>query len=484
MPSVINPTLALLNQMLSLFSAEQIAVPPDFYSQASSINTLLKSDTSGLVNSLLDYAITSGQVDFSVETSNTNLTKILGEWMKNINVSLRGKVPTGIDSLAKEYYRERWKGSSLMVLRTLWEEVDGFTLPTKLWFASGKDIKIEDNSESMEIGLEKYFLKVNKNKSIALPTSKFEKIYVQRPYESWGVHYPVPYLIRRGVYYNLKFLEILNKKGSNVLGKAMEYLMLMKKGNVELSKNGNTDFTYSKEDLTKLKDDFQKLQDDMSFNRGSPLYTTNFDTELEHLIPEYEKILRGELYYPIEKRILAGLGFIEIIQGATSSRKDSVLNPKVFIGEVESGVNDFRAMMTDVLMDIIDKNKSLHRKFTSSDLIQIRTSPLKAFYGSGEREFLRSLYDRGLLSMRTMLELGVSVDLDEEAERRKVEESDGMEETMYPHLVQNLEQHPDSGENPNPDDPNEDNIPDDKKPGSPESKNYKTRPAKKPKNGK
>lgn len=477
-----SPALAMLNQMLSLFSAEQITVPMDFYSQARCVHNALACDSSGLVNSLLDYAISSGQVNFSVETSNTNLTSILNDWMKNVNSSLRGKIPTGIDALAKQYYRERWKESSFIVLRTIWEDVDGFQLPTKLWFATGRDVLVKDESTSAQLGTEKYFLKISKDKKIAIPSGPNEQIYIQRPYEPWGAHYPVPFLIRRGVYYNLEFLKILNKKGSNVLGKAMEYLMMMKKGSADLSKNGNTDFTYSKEDLTKIKDDFQKLIDDMRANRGLPMYTTNFDTELEHVIPDYMKAMSADLYGPIEKRILAGLGFIEIIQGATSSRKDSVLNPKVFMEEVQSGVNDFRSLMTDILMDIINKNVKLHKKYSAEEMIQIRTSPLKAFYGATEKEFIRSLYDRGLLSMQTTLELGVDIDIDEEAERRKKEDKNGYEDLFYPHLVQNMEQYPDdgSGASLNPSDPNQDKVPSDKKAGSPESKNYKTRPAKKP----
>ena len=490
-----SPALAFLNQMLSLFAAEQIVVPHDFYSQAVAVHNLMKMDGSGLVNSLLDYAISSGQVDFSVETSNPNLTKTLNSWMRSINSGLRGKVPTGIDALAKEYYRERWKESSFIVLRTLWEDVDGFQLPTKLWFASGRDIAVQDNPESVQLGMERYSLKISKNKSIPLPSGKNEQIYIQRPYEAWGTNYPIPFLIRRGIYYNLKFIEILNRKGSNVLGKAMEYLMMMKKGNVDLAKAGNSDYTYSKEDLTKLKDDFQKLIDDMRANRGLPMYTTNFDTELEHIIPEYGKVLTEELYHPIEKRILAGLGFIEVIQGATSSRKDSILNPKVFIEEVQSGVNDFKSLMSDILMDIIDKNKSLHRKFTSEDMIKIRTSPMKSFYGYDEKNFLRSLYDRGLLSKRTMVELGVDIDLDEEVERRMQEHEKELGDIMYPPVVQNMEQFandpdgelkavvtPDQVEQTPAKKSPSDNVPSDKKPGTPEAKNYITRPAKKIKN--
>lgn len=466
-----SPALAFLNQMLALFASRQIVIPDDFVSQVTAIHNILKSDGSGLANSILDFAISSAMTDFSVETSNKNLTVTLNDWLNNLNSSLRGKIPTGIDALAKEYYRERWKGSSLIVLRTLWENVDGFKLPTKLWFASGRDILIKDDSETVQIGTEQYLLKVSKDKKILLPASKDEKIFVQRPYEAWGNQYPIPFLIRRGVYYNLKFMEILNEKSSNVLGKALEYLMMLKKGDVELAKTANPDFVYSDADLKKVKDEFQKLLDDMRANRGIPFHTTNFDTEVQHLIPDYNKAMSQDLYAPIQKRILAGLGFIEVVEGITSSRKDSILNPKVFISEVESGVSDFKSLMTDILMTIIEENRVLHKKFTSSDLIQVRTSPLKIFFSIDDKDFIKSLYDRGLISKRTMLELGISVDLDEEVERRKDEQSSGLDEkdypsTMYPPITQN--QPPkDNGTTPG----NGDSIPADKK--GPEAKNFK-----------
>lgn len=148
-------------------------------------------------------------------------------------------------------------------------------------------------------------------------------------------------------------------------------------------------------------------------------------------------------------------------------------------------------------MDIVEKNKTLHRKFTSEDIISIRTSPMKTFFDGDEKTFLRSLYDRGLLSRRTMVELGVDVDLDEEKERRLAEHKEKLGEIMYPPVIQNMEQFandadgnlqpvvkPDQMQTPDSKNKPSDNIPDDKKPGTPESKNYNTRPSKKSNNKK
>jgi len=481
------PALTYLNQLLSLFSQQQINVPCDFRGRVQAIEQILDNDTSGLANTLLDFAINSGVVDFSIETSNKTLTKTLNSWLENINKELRGKVPTGVKSLAKEYYRERWKGSSLIVLRTIWEEVDGFKLPTKLWFVRGGDIEIKDENDSTKtIGSEEYFLRVAKDQSIPLPTGAEERIYIQKPYERWGSGYPTPYLVKRGVYKNLKILELLADKGANVIGKALEYLLLMKKGNEKLAENMNPEFIYTEDEMKQIKEDFNKLVHEMRRNNGSPMYTTHFDTTLEHLIPEYEKILSPTLYAPIERRIMSGLGFIEVVEGIDSNKKDSKLNPKLFIAEVQAGVDDYESLLTDVLMDIIESNKDLHRKFTNVDMIQFRSSALKNFLSDDVKDLLMRCYDRGLLSKRTMTELGTNIDFDAEVERRKQEQADGLDDktyptTMYPPVIQNQETIADAnqGDSTTPGQPlnkklknpskTEKTLPD-RKPGAPETK--------------
>lgn len=470
-----NPTLHWLSQLLSLYSSKSIQVPQDFREQVNAIESLLQSDGSGLVNSLLDFAIESACVDFSIETSNNTLTDKLNAWLANINSSLRGKIPVGIDALAKEYFRERWKGSSFIVLRTVWETKDGFTLPTKMWFCNGRDVEIYDDPETRAktIGSEEYKLIIDKDHRMNLPSSNQERIFIQKPFEKWSQDYPMPFIIKRGVYYNLKFLEMLNEKGANMVNKALEYLMLLKKGDVELAKLGKPEFIYDEEDLKKVKIDLQKNVDERHITNGIPTYVTNFDTQLEHLIPDYAKVLSEELYSPIEKRILAGLGFIEVLQGVTSSRQEAVLNPKVFISEVKSGLKDFSNLITDVLNTAIEINNPSHRKLTNADVIQVRTSPIKNFYGDDFLQFIRSMYDRGLLSKRTVVELGIDVDFDAEVERRKREQKEGLDQkydaTMFPPIVNNIDEQ--MGKNiAAPAKPN-DNLSQKKK--GPEAKNFK-----------
>jgi hypothetical protein len=477
----LNPLLKWLWDLLSMFSGEEITIPGDFHTQVSSVRKVLDSDLSGMVNSVLDFAIDCSLVDYSVETANANLTTKLNVWLKNINEELRGKIPTGVKSLAKEYFRERWKGSSLLLLRTTWEEVDGFWLPTKLWFINGENLLVKDANGSRVIGEEVYsiILDRDKNKTQTLPHYEEEKIFVQKPYSNWSELYPTPFLIQRGIYRNLKMLELINKKGEKIVAKALEYLFAMKKGTENLAIKGN--LVYDEKDLKKVKDDFNAVVSNSKTQSGIPAYVTNFDTEMEHLIPDYSKAINANLYAPMEKRILAGLGLIEIVEGTTSSRREGILNPKPFIAEIRQGISDFKAILNDIMQTIIERNTVNHRKYVATD-IKIYATPVKAFITDAIRDHLRSMYDRGCLSHQSYIEIvGEDMEYEIEVQRRKDEYVEGVEDLLYPPVIVNQEATPDVKNNaPGVSKPslprNIDKLPKEKVPvkkQGPEAKNFK-----------
>lgn len=419
-----------------------VTIPGKYRDQVLVVKDLLKSDVSGLINSLLDFAINCALVNYSVETTNENLTKLFEDWLKNLNKELRGKIPVGITSLAKQYFLERWKGSSFILLRTVWEDVDGFIVPTKLWFVDGEDIIIDNKSETVSIGDEKYFLKTSSKTQMRIPASKNEQIFIQKPYESWGTSYPTPFLIRRGLYRNLKLIDILSRKVEFIVGKALEYLLLLKKGTENMALAGQSEFTYSAEDLTKVKTNLEEILEQRRYQQGVPAYATNFDTEISHLIPEYDKALKQELYTPIERRILAGMGLIDILQGLASTRKESTLNPRPFISEVQGGIEDFKLMLTDIMQVMIQLNSVKHPKYFGQ-ITKVHSTPIPHFITDELRTQLRSMYDRGTLSKKTYAEIVGDVDFSVEVERRKAEEGE-INEIMYPPVIQNQEVGPDT----------------------------------------
>ena len=124
--------------------------------------------------------------------------------------------------------------------------------------------------------------------------------------------------------------------------------------------------------------------------------------------------------------------------------------------------------MTDVIKTIIQENSEKHKKWMNSR-IKIINSPVKLLIEEDAKATLRSLFDRGLLSKRTAVEIiGAGVDFDFEVQRRKQEGQEGLEETMYPPVIQNLQQPgiEENGLNPTPK-----NKPQPSKTG-PEVKNY------------
>jgi hypothetical protein len=432
----LNPALRWLWDLLSFYSQEEIRVPTDYLGQVVEIKKVLKSDTSGLVNSILDFAINCATVDFTVETDNPNYTSLIEQWFGLVNKKLIGRVPIGLKELSKEYYRERWKNSSLLVLRTVWEDVtiDGvnLNLPTKMWFVDGQNIAVEDGDvENRIIGSENYYIRIADKKRKLIPATKDEFIFIQKPFSTWSDLYPTPFMIQRGLYKNMKIYDMINTKGERIIGKALEYMMLFKKGSENLAQQGATDFIYSQEDLKAIKDDFKQWQADNKASPGTPSYFTNFDTSIEHLIPDYAKAINTAMYAQLDKRLLQGLGLVEVIEGSASTRREAILNPKPFISEVERGIGDFIGLISNVLELVKMRNEASHPKIFGNKT-QLHYVPIKSFMNDNIRDHLRSMYDRGILSKQTYGEVVGEIDIDIEENRHKEEKEKKFTDTFAP----------------------------------------------------
>jgi hypothetical protein len=227
--------------------------------------------------------------------------------------------------------------------------------------------------------------------------------------------------------------------GEKIIAKALEYLLLIKKGTEQLTLSGKPEFTYSEQDLTDIKNNFSEFVQRTKKESGIPTHVTNFDTEFEHFIPDYTKAFSETLFAPIEKRLLAGLGLIEIVEGVASTRREGILNPKPFITEVYNGIKDFKSLLNDIIQTIIEKNASSHRKFATSD-IHIYTSPIMPFIDDKIRAQMRSMYDRGVISKQTYAEVcGADVNFPIEIQRRQNETDKDLDIKMYAPIIDNRE---------------------------------------------
>lgn len=422
-----------------------ITVPTDFRDQCKVSSQILANDTTGLINTVLDYSVNSAsETSYKVESTNSDLSEFFNAWLKRVNIRVNG-IPTGIKELSKEYFRERWVGSSLCLLRA-----DNWTtfkyknielkVPLTLYFVNGASIYIASGKDKIvELGAYTYSLDETGKRRIPKPG---EVIVVQKPFERWFTKYPVPYIIRKGIYKNAKAINILQDKGDEVLTKILPYMFAIKKGDKALSIEKG--INYSDTDLKALSDSFKAAAESFKKEKKKvPTWTVPFDTAYEHIIPDISKMLSEELYRQGYRALLSALGFVDVVQGIASTRRESILNPAPFVAEINSGVDGFGSMLLEVIYEIESKNKAEHRKYFGDSIdLRVVHSPIK-INTEPILDHIRQSFIYGATSYRTYQE-ALGLDPTTELERAKEEHEKGYREILYPHLVQNQENAPDN----------------------------------------
>lgn len=438
----LNDLIGWINTIGKFFSEENIIIPNNFKDKVRLLKEALKNDISGLVNTVLNFMGNCMSRKYTIDTGNENLDDILNDLLAEVNAPLRGKeIQVGIEALAKQYAIERWNRSSLLLLRTFWEYklINGekWYVPTKMWFVDGASVDMGKEGEAVRIGEQDYKLQVSKDRrnDIRLPHAKNEIIFVQKPFEKWGTKYPNPWLFEKGIYQNLEMIRLLESKGEKLVAKAIEGLLLLKKGTERLAIEGKV--RYSEKDLKDVNKAFKDFLDEKKSANGVSAYTTNFDTEIEQFIPEYSKIVKQELFIASERKILAGLGLIDIIQGITSTRKESTLIPIPLMNEINKGSDDFKAILKDIIATIKEQNPS-HVKYNARK-IKITSAPIQEFMTDKLRQELRLSFTYGKLSAQTYIEDVLNKDYEIEIDRRKKEIANGIDKILYAPVIQNQE---------------------------------------------
>ncbi len=442
----------LFNAFLNyLYATGGISIPKDYHSQCSEVINMLSNDVTGTISTVTDYAVNSAaETVYSIESSNETIEKLLNLWITKINLMVNG-IPTGVHELTKEYYKERWQGSSLCLLRvSAWKNitVDQTTIlvPTILWFVNGSSVHIKRDDKNFKLGSDKFFLDIDFKNEV--PANKNEEVVVNKPYARWFDKYPSPYLVRNGVLKNFLGIQAIQKKSDEVISKVLPYLLNITKGTEKLFIDGKVD--YKDTDLAQLVDNFKSYLETYQNEKDAvPVNAVPFDQKIEHIIPDLRSILSEELYRQGYRALLCGLGFIDVLQGVSSTRKESVLNPKPFIAEINSGVDGFKTILLEIINIIISKNKDAHKKlFSENNELKITNSPLKINV-EVILDQLRSGFVYGVISVQSYQEI-LGIDPDKELQRMKKEWNDGLREIYYPHLIQNQEATPDNGVKPAP----------------------------------
>lgn len=439
---------AFINALLFLMSqkgSSLITIPDAFKDKVDAVRLMLKNDNSGLVGSIRNYAINCASTKYEIEVDNDSLYKILNRWAKKgLNRDFGGKIPPGINELAKEYFKERWTSSFIVMAVSGWSNFDGIELPSKIYFFDGGGIGVKGNEGSLA-NYEYHLLSDKKKKD--LPYGGINDIIVQKPYSQWYEKYPTPFTIARGIYWNHRLKQILKDKGKEIISECMPYLLLVKMGDKMLER-----FNQNKAGSKQFKDAKNKLKEVIQEAKRNPDKTpswfTSQDKEIEHIIPDLAKAVNRELFVEIDRDIIAGWGLIEVMEGIGATRKEAVVNPKMFITEVNSAVEDFKSMFNQLLQLIAEKNRNKkiktgavdHRKYFGDDNdLELVSRPLKGFITNEFRELIRDLYTKGVLGYQTVQDLGVDIDYRSEKRRRKKENKEGARKIFYPNVHQNIE---------------------------------------------
>ncbi len=422
--------------------AKKINIPTEFHNQASAISIMLDDDCTGLIDSLTDFMVESAEVKYDVKTDNETYNKILKKWLKEtINSDYKGQVPRGINSLAEEYFKERWKGSSFPILKIAkWKKVKGINLPSKMFFVDGGSVWANSKSSSIETKIGNYNYYLGKDMK-----DKLDKgVIITKPYGRWFSMYPKTFLVKRGIYHNYTIINALKDKQAEVLNQVIPYILMLKRGTEALTQaalKGEGGRIWKDDEMKEIA---QALKDEVEsyFNTlKNKAFTraTQYDEKIEHLIPSLEPIFKASLTTAAEKGILGGFGFLDIAEAVASNRKESVLNPTAFIAEIKKGVKDFRErILTELIYRIKEENRGQHKKYGNLDFL-VTSSPVQGFMTDKFKSLIRSFYDRGILSRETALEIGVEVPFESELKRIEKETKAKVPEKTYPPLTQNTE---------------------------------------------
>lgn len=412
------------------------SIPQDYSSQMTLVNSLLRNDKTGIVNSVLDFQQNASSVPLKIETKNDTLDNALNIWQSSLlNKNLSLDIPRGLRDLSAEYYKERWK-SSFVGLMYRWEDVTigkkTYSLPLKMWFLDGASIKVK--SVSGKINNRSYFVGGFSEENI-LPFSNTSMI-IRKPFSSWYEDYPTPYLVRKGTLFNALLKDAIVTKQSDVIEAVIPYLLLLKSGTDKLAE---MDLLADGEELKRVKEELVKAQQehDITGSLGKLITSLSYDVNVEHFIPDLVKVFNPQITEACDKNILASLGMIEV-SGFSKNREETTLNPKLLVEEIKDAVLDWSLIIEEVVYQIIERNRSIGIDRMNSE-VRVVPGSIKTFVTDGLKNLYNTLYSRGLISKQTTVETVGDFDWEVERERRKKETEQGDDDLMQAPIVQRQE---------------------------------------------
>jgi len=451
----LNTLIDMLNNMRTV-----VKVGSTFHSQMKQINALFRNDKTALIMPILNFMIKTANVPITFDANKTGLQKVFNDWQKNVNKNLNIDIPKGLYWVGEQNYRERYK-SSLIAIRLKWDNVNGWILPTRIWVMDGSSLYIKNDSGSLNTN-EYYLGNPRKDSSKRLINTNNETVLIRKPFAQGYEQYPVPYLVQRGALEYALSKAIIVEKQQEMISSAFPYYLALKLGSDEAMRRSQMP---TPADLEKMADDFKEKRneyDNQSYAKGL-IGGHPHDFNIDEFIPDFAKVMDEKILKPVDKNLLYALGLIEL-KGFSSTREEAILNPKVLVEEVENAVLDYVKVLEEIVQLIQEKNSD---KYTANDTVSVQPGIIKAFLTDEMKTLIRSWYDRGLIGYKSALEATTALKFETQIKERKREIQEKINQICYPRIIQNLEKDPADLT------PQDDDVPDDKKKNTPESKNYK-----------
>jgi len=423
----------VINELLQGKNRAQVAT--NFHDRVLQIDKQFENDKSSLLVTMVNFMVQSGTVDFRFETGNINFNEKLISWKNNINKNVGLDIPIGLRSITQQYLKERYR-TSLIVLNIQWGNIDGYILPINMWLSDGGSIYIDGDASKLG-GYNYYVGKNNLNKKKKIIRSLNRTIIIRKPFESLVKKYPSPYLVKKGaLYHALVKSEILGKQ-SDLINTIVPYILLAKAGTDQQALANKLP---TEDELMSLKAEILQMTHDYNNStvKGQNVGAFPYDVSVEHLIPDLTKFLNDTILKPSDKNLLSALGLIEL-EGFSKSRQETILNPKVMVEEVIDAVLDWKDILHQISVEMIDRNKKKHPKIEKD--IKVIPGVIKSFLTNDDKVLIRSAFDRGSIGHQDFIEI-LPFDFETVLQRRLKERDEDIDRILYPHVIMNQEQNP------------------------------------------
>ena len=408
-------------------SGAKLKVKDAFSDRIDQVHDMLDNDKSGLVATIYEFMVSSANVPFKIVTENKTLKEKLENWATyEVNKDVNNDVSRGLKGISEQLLRERWT-SSFCIAKISWEKIGGIELPKSIYFLEPKNVEVVHKNS-----LKTRIYKIGEEKLV--DKEKISYI-IRKPFAPLKEAIPSPYFVKKGVLHNYLLKSALKDKQANILEEIIPYLLILKAGDrnlVEQRLLGDLE-----NQLTGLKDSIRRYKRDYEnrSTKGDSIFKGRYDVELQHFLPELDKIFNEAILRPLDIDMLYGLGLIEL-QGF-GTRQEALMNPKVLFQEIENAVKDLAEFYFEIFAQIVERNKENHSKYMNSK-INVIPGVIKATITDNMKKLIKDYANTGQLSIEDSFEiLPIGFDFNINRTRRIQEKDRGDEDLFFPRVILN-----------------------------------------------